>query len=150
MDFPLVSVCSSGGGSSKLWLGRGLMSQLNLGYKEETRKGIACILPGMYCECLNVMCSWKGSVWCWWDCVSSNCSSCPGTCLLFRCFRCCRLKKLGVCRFKIRKVYKLISVRLLGFSKYVQLCLPRRSPEYFVKPFFLFELVHGEEEFSFD
>lgn len=49
---------------------------------------------------------------------------------------------------KCRKVCKLNSVRLLGFSEYVQ-CLPRRKSDYFVKAFFLFELVHCEEEFSF-
>lgn len=62
MDFPLVSVYSFRGGSLKLCIERRLLSHLNLGYKEEIRKGIACILPGMYCECLNVMCSWEGSV----------------------------------------------------------------------------------------
>lgn len=50
---------------------------------------------------------------------------------------------------KCRKVCNLNSVRLLGFSEYVQ-CLPRRKSDYFVKPFFLFELVHCVEEFSFD
>lgn len=47
MDFPLVSVYSFRGGSLKLCIGRRLLSHLNLDYKEETKKGIVCILPGM-------------------------------------------------------------------------------------------------------
>lgn len=58
------------------------------------------------------------------------------------------LKNLESVDSKCRRVCKLTSVRVLGFSEYVQ-CLPRRKSDYFVKAFFLFELVHCEEELSF-
>lgn len=102
----------------------------------------------MYCECLNVMCFGKalydagGTVFL----VTANhilgsvyCLHASGT---------VGLKSSKPADSKCKKVCKLNSVRLLGFSEYIQ-CLPRRKCDYFVKSFFLFELVDCEKKFSF-